>query len=401
MDLVVVAVALLGYALLARPLARAWVSAALFFTVVGLLTGPSALDWFSLDVMGGTGELLASLALASVLFGDATSVRLRALRQDAAVPARLLTIGLLGTVAVGAVAAVTILGAGWEVALLVAVILAPTDAALGAAVVENPAVPARVRQALFVESGLNDGIAVPLFVLALALADIQDIGDTGLLRVVIMKLVVSALLGAAIAVAVFWVVRRLRRRGGDDPVWSSLVPLLTAVACYLVSEQIGGSGFIAAFVGGLAFGAVARRTQARGVEVDEAVSALLQGVTWFLFGALAVGRVLLDGTPSLSWLVYAVVSLTAVRMIPVAVALLGTGFDARTTAFMGWFGPRGLASIVFLLITVEHEPDSATGLLLAGVVTTTVLLSVVLHGLTATPLSARFGAAESRASAAT
>jgi NhaP-type Na+/H+ or K+/H+ antiporter len=395
-DLLLLVAVLLVYAVLARTLARIWVSAALFFLIVGLLMGPSSLGWYESPIGSDGGQLLASLALATVLFGDATRVRVRQLRENAALPSRLLTIGLLGTIAVGAVVGHVMFGSlTWAVALVVAVMLAPTDAALGSPVNDNRSVPSRVREALFVESGLNDGIAVPFLVFALALADMQEMGDAGLLQIVFMKLVVSAIVGAAIAFVAYGILHITDRRSGEDAVWTSLIPLLTAIVTFLAVEHIEGSGFIAAFAGGLTFGALARAREISGVEVDEAVSSLLQGVTWFLFGALVVGPVLLSGTIDPAWVAYGVLSLTLVRMLPVALALLGTHQDWRTVLFVGWFGPRGLASVVFLLIVLGLSPLAADATIIRGVVTVTVLMSVVLHGISATPLVNRY--ARSRA----
>ena len=401
-DLLVLVVVLALYSAFASVVARWWVTAALFFTVVGWVLGPAGLGWFQSQVASASVEILASVALATVLFGDATKVRLASLRSHAAIPARLLTIGLLGSVVLGALIAYPLIGGiAWPIAAVIGVILAPTDAALGASVVEDPDVPPRIREALFVESGLNDGLAVPLLVVALAWAGLAD-SEMGFVRVLLMKVGLSALLGLALGVAAYVLLRLARRWGGLDGTWSSLLPLLTAIGCYLLAEHLGGSGFIAAFVGGVVFGGAARRLpgrEERGVEVDEAVSGLLQGTTWFLFGALAVGPLLASGAVQWTWVLYAVLSLTVVRMVPVAVALAGTGTSRRAVLFLGWFGPRGLASVVFLMLVLGLDPADSDAAVIAGVATITVLLSIVLHGLTAPPLSARLGRATDAARA--
>ena len=172
-----------------------------------------------------------------------------------------------------------------------------------------------------------------------------------------------------------------------------MVPLLTAVGCYLLAEHLGGSGFIAAFVGGLVFGEVCRdRLVDSELLVDETVSNLLQGATWFAFGAVVVGPVILDSGFDWRWVAYAVLSLTIVRMLPVALALLGTHERWPTVAFIGWFGPRGLASVVFLIIVLDLSPEEGAAATIFGTVAVTVFLSILLHGLSARPIATAYGA---------
>lgn len=391
-DVLLIVAALALYAVFAKQFTRMWITAALFLTAVGALSG--AVGWFHSQVSNDAVQLLASIALATVLFGDATRVQLSTLKSNAATPIRLLTIGLLGTMLLGMLFAPPILGGlTWPIALILAVILAPTDAALGASVVENTAVPAKVRQSLFVESGLNDGLAVPVLVIALAWADLGDSPES-VAQLLAFKLVLSPIVGIALALLAYGGLRLARHLGGVEPSWSGLVPLLTALATFLLTEHLEGSGFIAAFVGGVTFGAVTKARAEEGIAVDESVSNLLQGSTWFLFGALAVAPLLLTGVPW-SWVLYAVLSLTVVRMIPVAAALIGTHHDWRSVLFMGWFGPRGLASVVFLMIVLGMNPADSDARIIAGVATLTVVASIVLHGLSAPPLAVRFGARES------
>lgn len=390
-DALVVLALLLAVAILARPLARAWVSTALVFVVAGCVTGPAMLGWFEVGFTTSTVHLVASLALATVLFSDAALTDLRVLRSVAAQPLRLLTVGLVLTIVLGTLLAMALLSPlTAALCLVVGTMLAPTDAALGAPVVTDEAVPADVRQVLSVESGLNDGLAVPVLLLALGWAGLGDPG-AGFLRLLLVVLGLGAVIGAAIAALVAYAWLLATRRWGQTPTWSSLVPLLTAVLCYLASEEARGSGFIAAFVGGMVFGIVQRASIERELLVDESVSNLLQGAVWFVFGAMAVGPLLTSGSADWRWGVYALLSLTVVRMVPVWLSLLGTGQRPPTVAFMGWFGPRGLASVVFLVTVLDLGPATPDALAVTGVVTTTVLLSIVLHGFTAKPLAERYG----------
>jgi len=396
--LLLVGVLLVG-ALFARAMTRVWISTALYLVVVGLVLGPSALGWFDVGMTSSTFHLLASLALATVLFSDASRTDLRGLRSVRGQPLRLLTIGLVGSIVLGTVLALPLLPAlTAPLALVLATILAPTDGALGTPVFTDPAVPADVREVLTVESGLNDGLAVPVLLLALGWAGLSDNGESGFVRLLVEVLGIGALVGAGVSalVALAWI--GTVRRWGSSPGWSPLVPLLTAVGCYGLAEHLGGSGFIAAFVGGLVSGTLCRGRASEDLAVDESVSNLLQGATWFTFGAMALGPVLLEGAFEWRWLAYAVLSLTVVRLVPVTLALLGTGERWPTVAFMGWFGPRGLASVVFLVIVLDASPPDAATTAIFGTVALTVFLSILLHGLSARPAARAFGSWAARSS---
>jgi sodium/hydrogen antiporter len=389
-QLATLAVVLLAFAAVSARIEGTSITAPMVFTAVGMLVGSEALGLVDPAPRGHEVKLLAEATLTVVLFADASRIDLRALRGDLGVPARLLGVGLPLTLLAGFVAAVALLGElAWPEALVLAVILAPTDAALGQAVVLLPRLPLRVRQSLNVESGLNDGICVPLFLIALAIAqaEVTAAGWTDAVQLVAEKIgygIVGGVVagGAAAAIVVFGVARRL-----VDPAWLQAVPFAAAGLAFGLAEAIGGSGFIAAFVGGAVFGGLRR---GRGGEVSyllEEAGALLGAVTFVVFGAVLLAPALGD----LRWqiAVYAVLSLTVVRMLPVAISMLGTGARPPTVGFLGWFGPRGLASIVFALILVEEGglPNDDVILTTAFV---TVGLSVLAHGLTAAPLAERY-----------
>jgi NhaP-type Na+/H+ or K+/H+ antiporter len=390
--LTIVAVAFTLYSLVASRLDRVSVSAPLVFVAVGVGVGPALSDALPSALGGETGRLLAELTLAILLFADASTVQLRDVRRDARLPARLLLIGLLLTIVVGALAAKLLFPSqGWAMAALIASILAPTDAALGLAVVTNRAVPVRIRRALNVESGLNDGIATPfvtLFLLVVAAEEAVGAGDWAAeaLKELGLAVMVAIVVGIAAGIAV----AAARKRSWTTPLSEQLAVLSLALFSYSAAVTIGGNGFVAAFVGGILFGAATRGRLAEPTEFSENLALFASFLVWTLFGAFLVGpqiRAGLDGNA----IVYALISLTVVRMAPVAVALWGMRLRVDTLAFMGWFGPRGLASVVFLLIAMEElhgQPATAT---LAAAVTFTVLLSVVLHGVTAGPLASSYG----------
>ena len=388
MALATIAAAVFLWGLTSARLERADVTGPIVFALVGYLLVETGL-------VSGAAEPetilpLVETALVWVLFSDAARVPLRDLRADAGRCVRLLALGLPLTVVAGWVLAAWLLpGLGGWLALLVGAALAPTDAALGASVVTNPAVPARVRRLITVESGLNDGIVTPVVFVALAGAvSAEGLADAPGPAAALLDLADRGSGGRAPWAR--WAAGCCGRRGagGGQPRSSPASPSSAWPPPHmrrLSSPQ--GNGFVAAFCGGLTFGATAGRRGPAELAFTEQAGSLLGLIVWLTFGAIAV-PVLLDHA---GWttLLYAVLSLSVVRMVPVAVATLGASMDARTVLFVGWFGPRGLASLVFALITLEELGPAADDAV--AVITGTVLLSVVVHGISAAPLAARYG----------
>jgi sodium/hydrogen antiporter len=336
---------------------------------------------------------LVELTLVWVLFCDAARVPVSDLRRDMGRYVRLLGIGLPLSVGLGFVLALWLLpGLDVWLALLVAAALAPTDAALGVPVVTNRAVPARVRRLITVESGLNDGIATPLVVAAIAgAASAEGLSGAVGVGVAVAELAVGVAVGVALGFGGGALLKWARRREWSAEEYAGIAVLALAVGCYLGAIAVGGNGFVAAFCGGLAFGAAAGRRERAETAFLEQVSGLVSLLVWMAFGVIVVPIVL--GGLDLVVVVYAVLSLTLVRMLPVALALIGSHLDRWTVLFVGWFGPRGLASLVFALLALEElGPRADPAVLAIGV---TVLLSVLAHGLSAAPLAVRYGNAVS------
>jgi NhaP-type Na+/H+ or K+/H+ antiporter len=386
-----IAIAVLGYAAVSRRLEGTPITAAMVFMGAGLLLGPKVLGLVDAPSSGETVKLLAEATLTVVLFGDAARIDLRALREQLGVPARLLGIGLPLTIVAGFLVALVVFGSlEWPEALLLAVILAPTDAALGQAVVTLPSLPLRIRQSLNVESGLNDGLCVPVFVVVLAIAGAEAgiVSGPHAARVLVEQIGYGVLTGVGAGALSAAVIVVAGQRGYVEGSWVQAVPVAGAGLAYTSAAAIGGSGFIAAFVGGAMFGAVRRRIGGEVGYLLEEAGALLGAGTFVVFGA-----VLLQPTLGrLSWQVvlYAVLSLTVVRMLPVWLAMLGTRAQPPTVAFLGWFGPRGLASIVFAVLTIESRGELPHESVVLDAVFVTIGLSVLLHGLTAAPLARRY-----------
>jgi NhaP-type Na+/H+ or K+/H+ antiporter len=277
---------------------------------------------------------------------------------------------------------------GLWAALLVGAALAPTDAALGVPVVTNPAVPGRIRRLITVESGLNDGIVTPVVLVAVAGIAATGSGGGPTAAGALVELLIGVAVGVVVGVAGGRLLRAARNRGWAAEDFVGISVLALALLGYAAALVVHGNGFVAAFCAGMAFGGAAgRRGRAELVFLEQA-SGLVSLLVWLAFGAFAIPVVLRD----LDWraVLYAVLSLTLVRMVPVALALVGSGLDRATVLFVGWFGPRGLASLVFALIALEEVGPAADDAV--AVIALTVLLSVLAHGVSASPLGGRYGA---------
>jgi NhaP-type Na+/H+ or K+/H+ antiporter len=393
----IVALLVAGYGLVATLLARYSVSAAFSFVVIGAVLGGAGLGLLTNPVESADLGLLVEGTLALVLFSDASTINLRKLTRDASTVLRLLAIGLPLTIIAGTLLAMGLFpGIGLGVALLIAATLAPTDAALGQAVITDKSVPARIRRILNVESGLNDGIVAPIVAVAIAIAIAEGSGASQPVLEAMRELIIAGVVGVAVGFAGGWLLVR-----ADERKWTShgsrgLAVLSMAVGAYLLAVSVDSSGFIAAFFAGLAFNAGSRRRAESAVHFTESISALLSIGVWLIFGLIVFEDYLIGGI-DVGVVLFAVLSLTVLRMIPVALALLGERFQWATVAFTGWFGPRGLASIVFAMMGIEslEKAGVSTGPLLP-VVAWTVFLSIVLHGFSARPLASWYGKFASR-----
>lgn len=379
------------YSLLSRRLARSSITGPMLFTVAGALFaleglgGPSAIEALGFEANDEAIQALLEGTLAIVLFSDAVAIDYGAIRREAFLPGRLLGIGLPLTILAGTGLALALFpDVGFWGAAVIAIVLAPTDAALGQAVVANEEVPAMVRQGLAVESGLNDGIAVPF--LTVAIAGVANDLQTGreIVGVFIEEIGLAIVIGLVVGFLGATAMRWSSERGWMGREGRQVLVVFLAVLAYGLSDPIGGSGFIAAFVGGITFGALVRSEYPAICQFSEGVSHLLTMASFFVFGALILQPILGD----IRWhhIAYALISLTIVRMLPVALSLIGTSLSAVTVGYVGWFGPRGLASLVFTG-TVVAQTETSTGLEVIAVAATTVGLSVVLHGLSAWPMS--------------
>ncbi len=386
--LVFAALVMFVYGLFSHLSERSPISAAAVFVSIGIVAGPLVLDLLEAGVKAPTVRVIAEVTLVLVLFVDASTIDLRAFLRRTSLPLRLLLIGLPLTMALGVAAAAPLFpDMSLLMVTLMAFILSPTDAALGQPVMTSPLVPQKIKEAINVESGLNDGIVLPPILACIAALSPTTPEHTGLTYwaiFVLKQFLLGPLLGAMVGFVGGWAVDRASQRGWINTTFQRLAAWSMAVMAYSLAEAFHGNGFIAAFFGGLALGVRIPTVREQIQEFGETEGQQLALFVFLLFGLAAVPKAVPHWDANA--LVYAVLSLTVIRMVPVAISLVGTGLTRFSTIFIGWFGPRGIASVLYILIVVNelglegYEP-------MLSVVVLTILLSVYLHGISAVPLS--------------
>lgn len=390
--LVILLLFIVIYAIVAVWLGRRSITMPMFFLAVGALTGINGLGWVNISLGSEGAKILVEITLALLLFADSSTLKLHQLKDDAELPARLLFLALPLVIGLGGLVAFALFpqeGIGF--AFLIGAILAPTDAALGLPIFTSSSVPVRIRRALNIESGLNDGIATPFVSLfaALAVAELTQ-KPIGWFGSAILDIVIAIVVGTVLGASGGWLIAVAMRRRMTSRSTEQIGTLALALAIYFGSIALGGNGFVAAFVGSLFFGYATRHRQHHAIEFTESTGTMLSLIVWTIFGSIVVIPLFTTFNPLA--LLYAILSLTLIRMLPVALSLIGTHFRRDTQLVMGWLGPRGLASVVFTLIAFETFQEIArphqTLFSIAG---WTILLSVVLHGFSALPLARWYG----------
>jgi NhaP-type Na+/H+ or K+/H+ antiporter len=386
----------LVYSLLAKRLNAANVTA----PMLSVLAGVAIFSQAQFDIDAEWVHIIAELTLVLILFHDASTVKLAQLRKDPMIAVRLLLIGFpLALLMTFGVTYALFGSLGVAGAWLLTAAITPTDAGLGAPTVLNPVVPLRVRRGLNVESGLNDGLATPIVLLALsALAAQED--APGVLKIGVVPLLLAVVEAVVVGLACAWAMDRSRDARLSGRRGRAIATLILPLFLFGMAEITGANAFIAAFVGGLVFGAasITLDVEHETTALLEVASDLLGFVVWFFAGGILL--TVLESGFKWSWLLMAVLALTVLRILPVFLCLIGTGFKWPTVMFMGWFGPRGLATIVFGLLSAEELGGQSPVMDdVSGVIAFTVLLSVFLHGFSAGPLSQNYGSWAKRTNA--
>jgi len=380
------------FGLFSRLADRSPVTAPMVFATVGILFGPLGLGVFSVTIDATLVQVIAEITLILVLFVGASVIDVRALFKEYKIPVRLLFIGLPLTMFLGAIIARQFFPGmnPWLIAMM-AFILSPTDAALGQAVVASDEVPQKTRDSIAVESGLNDGIALPpilacMSALSASAGTHLDIGHW--FTFTLEHIVFAPIIGGVVGWIGGMLVDRASKAGWMNPTFQRLTSISLAILIYSIAESLQGNGFIAAFFGGLLLGTKTPKVREQVQEFGDTEGQHLMLFVFLIFGLVMVPAAFKYWDTKA--LFYAVLSLTIIRMVPVAVSLIGIGMDWSTVGFIGWFGPRGIASVLYLLMVVGtlgikgHEQ-------MLSVIVLTVLISIILHGFSAVPLSKIYG----------
>lgn len=384
----ILAAAIFAYGLLSRKTADSALTAPMLFTLLGILLGPAVLDWAAPGIESRGVKLLAELSLALILFTDASQIQRSHLVKFEILPLRLLAVGLPLTMIAGTLVAYSLFSSGWLLAALLAIMLTPTDAALARSVFSRQDIDESLRHSISVESGLNDGLALPvlLFVLALLVAG-QHGQPAGVdhmhwLLFVAQQFVIGTLWGLFTGRAGGWLSETAARRQWMTRLYQRLSAPALALVAYSGAEVLGGNGFIAAFLAGLFLSARHTRVMGRLKKFGEAEGQLLSLLIFFFFGLIFVP----DALPAISLhsVIYALLSLTLIRMVPVFISLTGSGLPFRARMFLAWSGPRGIASVLYLLLVMEQLGFTrAADREFFATTVLTILLSIFLHGISA------------------
>ncbi|WP_297534025.1 sodium:proton antiporter [Thalassolituus sp.] len=383
--LLILAAGLLAFGLISQRIERIALTAPMLFLLLGVISGPVLLDWSAPAIESSALKIIAELTLALILFTDASQVQRSHLVKFENLPIRLLGVGLPLTIMAGAAVAFLLYPGHWQVAVMIGVILAPTDAALAQSVFSATAIKEKLRHSITVESGLNDGLALPFLLLIIAIASAGDLGTVDPWywgNFLFMQIALGALVGIAVGYFGGYLLEQAGKNDWMNPVFQRLSSVALALVTYTGAEHTDGNGFIAVFMAGLFLHAGRTMVVTRLKEFGEAEGQLLTLVMFFLFGLIYVPDALPQITPET--VIYALLSLTLIRIIPVVLALTGTGLDIKEKLFLGWFGPRGIASILYLLMVIEQLgfAEQLPGYqLLFPTVVATVVLSIFVHGM--------------------
>lgn len=380
-----------AFGLVSKWFERTIITAPMVFVTAGMILSQFVPGEVTSQIEAPWVKLVAELTLILVLFVDSSTLDLKELSRQRQLPVRLLLIGLPITMVLGIITAIPMFPSQdiWLIVLM-ALILSPTDAALGLAVVTSEKVPLKIRQTINVESGLNDGIALPPILVCLAVLSGSSQSEAGIDYwglFTLKQFVYGPIIGGLVGWAGGWLVDKASGKGWMNETYQRLASLSIAVLAYAAAESVHGNGFIAAFFSGMLLGTKTRifreRIHGFGESLGQALVLLVFLITGLLMVPLSV--------PYWDWtsLAYAMLSLTVIRMVPVALCLLGTGLDWKSVSFIGWFGPRGIASVLYLLMAII-EIKAVGHERLFSVITLTVILSIFLHGMTAVPLSRIF-----------
>ncbi|MGW5002919.1 cation:proton antiporter domain-containing protein [Streptomyces hydrogenans] len=377
------------WTLVSDRLARWSVTAPITFAAAGILLSGLDHPLVPLDVDTHTFQRAIELVLAVMLFTDATETRDYARLRGPVGEGRLLGIALPASLVLATLAGALVFpGTSWWLLAVAALVVMPMDLAPVLMILRDERVPLRVRAALNIEGGFNDGLISPLFVFCVANL-VSAEGDTfgDLLLNALKGAVYAAVIGSVLGYLASEAVRRALESGWARPASLRMAGLALPFLTYAASVLVEGNGFVAAFVAGLWYANTVSVVGTGSLDLVQDTSHLLALAAWYAFGALAA-EAFADGI-AFQVLTYALLVLTVARFVPVAASLTGTAFTRAERAAIGWLGPRGVTSIVFAVLAYVQLPEEQADFVV-NVTAATVLLSVVLHGVTAEPVARWF-----------
>ncbi|KYJ86364.1 cation:proton antiporter [Sulfurovum riftiae] len=382
-----IALVILGYGLFSRLLGKYNISGPMVFTMVGILLSPLVMGGEPIKVNGDVVQITAEITLILVLFGDSSALNLTQLKKHWRLPFRLLFVAMPITIVIATLTGIYFFpNESLLYVLLLALILAPTDAALGKIVVSDERIPKVVRNTINVESGLNDGVVFPVLLTVLAMiVSNSDTAQSGWMTYIAQQVIIGAVAGGFAGWAGANMMMKAVKRGWMEEQYSNLAPVALAIFSFYFAEHFGGNGYISAFFSGLFLGNTSEYLRERVENFVESEGELLVMISFLIFGLVFIPITIEYW--SLKALGFAILSLTVLRMIPV---IIGFGFfkiDLSTRLFYGWFGPRGIASILYILVAVGHIGGIQGHEEIFAVASLTIFLSIFLHGFSAQPLA--------------
>ena len=386
------ALLILVYGLFSKALEKTVITAPMAFAFVGIIVSYFSVDAFREGLNAPTLKILAELTLVLVLFNDASTINRKELKKDRSLPLRLLLLGLPLTMVLGILVAIPLFpGINIWILALMALILSPTDAALGQAVVTSEAVPEKIRQTINVESGLNDGIALPPILICIAVLAQSHESGSGVsywLLFTLKQFVFGPAIGGMVGIIGGKLIDWASKKDWMNSTFQRLSSLSIALMAFSLAEMVHGNGFIAAYFAGLLLGTTTVEIRKKIHDFGEAESQALVLIIFLLLGMIMVPF----SYPywNIQTWIYALLSLTVIRMIPVTISLIGTKLPWASVGFIGWFGPRGIASVLYLLLVIINLGIKGYEQMIS-VIVLTVILSIVLHGISAVPFSKMLG----------
>lgn len=383
--LLVLGLLLAAGALLSGLAHRSILSLSFFFLAAGMMLGPGLFGVIDLETTADLVKRVTELTLIVILFVDGLEVERSFVRRGWHVPTRTLLIAMPLTAVFIALVGGPLLGLSWGEAFLLGALLSPTDPVLTSSVCTNPKIPARIRNSLNLESGFNDGLALPAVIL-FAHYLLRDSGDLSWWQFLARDVGVGAAVGFAGALVAVWLVKSLRGRMVMATHYLTLYAFAVSLSLYAAARFAGGNGFIAVYLAGIVMAAMGGDQAPAFPRFSRDLGEVLKLATFVIFGSLLAFSWWVDE----GWrgLLFVLFVIFAARTLALLLSLIGTRLDWQERAFMAWFGPKGVACVAYSLLVLGLEVPG--GVRVFHLTALVVVASIILHGASDTPLANRF-----------